>query len=160
MSFQRMIFRVMVVTSIWFLFAGWSSLSWIVGIPVVLTVMIAFRFLPGLPAFGIHPVGVVRFVIYFVQQSLLGGIDVAWRAFHPRCPLSPGLIQYDIRLANGFAVVVFINVISLLPGTLSVDLQGQRVTVHALDLGNDIRKSLSLLELRVAELFGEELSSG
>jgi len=157
---KRIIFRIMILMGIWLLFTGWSFWSWVVGIPVVIAALTAYRFLPEIPAFNMHLVGAVYFLIYFVKQSFFGGIDVAWRAFHPRCPLSPGLIRHDVQLTNDFAVVVFANTISLLPGTLSVGLQGKQVTVHALDRSNEIRKSLSLLEFRVAKLFGEEWTGG
>jgi multicomponent Na+:H+ antiporter subunit E len=55
--------------------------------------------------------------------------------------------------------LVFIDSISLLPGTLSADLRGDLVTVHALDVRTDVVEGLATLERRVAALFGESLES-
>jgi multicomponent Na+:H+ antiporter subunit E len=64
-----------------------------------------------------------------------------------------------MRLQSAAARLVFVDSISLLPGTLSADLQGDLVTVHALDIGDDIERSLQTLERRVADLFDEGLDS-
>lgn len=37
----------------------------------------------------------------FLWRSLLGGIDVAFRAFHPRLPISPAWLVYPVRLSPG-----------------------------------------------------------
>ncbi|MBE0509552.1 MAG: Na+/H+ antiporter subunit E [Chromatiales bacterium] len=54
--------------------------------------------------------GWLRFIPFFLLQSLLGGIDVARRAFHPRTPLSPTLIRYPLSLsesANHSGIAVY-----------------------------------------------------
>ncbi|MES9944702.1 MAG: Na+/H+ antiporter subunit E [Candidatus Thiodiazotropha sp.] len=53
------------------------------------------------------------------------GLDVAWRAFHPRMPITPELIVYPLRLPPGLPRVILVNTVSLLPGTLGTELGGQ-----------------------------------
>ena len=149
-------FRGLVLTGIWCLFTGWSVISLVMGLPIILAALIVTRYLPALPVFAMRPVEAAHFLLYFSRQSILGGVDVAWRALHPRIPLAPGFVEYQLRLTNDFAAMFFANTVSMLPGTLSVDLRDKQVTVHALDRNQDIRKNLRLLEQRVAELFGED----
>lgn len=110
---------------------------------------------------GLHPVGVVRFVPYFLRISFLGGIDVARRAFSPSKPLAPGFIDYRLGVEpDGAAAVFFAGVISLVPGTLCAALDGQgTVLVHVVDIDAGFEEELEQLESRVAAIFGESVQA-
>jgi multicomponent Na+:H+ antiporter subunit E len=100
----------------------------------------------------------VRFTPYFLWQSILGGIDVARRVFHPSMPLATGFLEYPLRLRHPSARVFFVWTVSLLPGTVVSELDGRGVQVHALDVRTlPIREKLKELEEHVAALFGEQL---
>jgi multicomponent Na+:H+ antiporter subunit E len=100
--------------------------------------------------------GLARFVPYFLWHSLRGGADVAWRALHPRLPLAPRFETYGIRLSEGTSRVFFVNVVSLLPGTLSAELEGAELRVHVIGGGGaPVAHRLGALEERVAHVFGE-----
>jgi multicomponent Na+:H+ antiporter subunit E len=100
-----------------------------------------------------------RFLPFFLWQSLRGGIDVARRALHPRLPLAPLLLDYPLRLPDGPACTFLANTVSLLPGTLSADLENGCLTVHVLDGSQpDVSAELQSLEALIADLFGVELS--
>lgn len=101
-----------------------------------------------------------RFVPFFLIHSLIGGADVAWRAIHPRMPIAPHFIKYPIQLPSGLPRVFMANTVSLLPGTLSVDLASSYLMVHVLAERNDVVSELSKLEQRVAALFGVALPVG
>jgi multicomponent Na+:H+ antiporter subunit E len=64
-----------------------------------------------------------------------------------------------LRLPPGSARTLFIAVISLLPGTLSAELEGRRLRVHTLIQDPAVLENLRELEIRVAALFGLELGS-
>jgi multicomponent Na+:H+ antiporter subunit E len=103
-------------------------------------------------------VGLARFLPVFVWFSLRGGLDVAQRALHPHCPLAPELLVYPLRLPVGPAQVFFANTVSLLPGTLSAELEDSRLTVHILDANLPILDTLGYLESLVSDLFGLHVS--
>ena len=48
-----------------------------------------------------------------------------------------------------------VNSVSLLPGTLSVAIDQQRLQVHVLNGGQDYLAGLQQLEQRVSRIFGE-----
>ena len=52
-----------------------------------------------------------------------GGADVARRAFHPRLPVAPQLIDYPFRLPPGLPRVILVNTVRLLPGAPSAELK-------------------------------------
>ncbi|MGF1470651.1 MAG: Na+/H+ antiporter subunit E [Rubrobacteraceae bacterium] len=103
------------------------------------------------------PIGVIRFVGFFLRQSLLGGVDVALRALKPGINLDPGLVEYTTRLPPGLPRVLFANTISLLPGTLSAEIRDRQLLVHTLATSPGLREELRSAEEVVAGLFGVEL---
>jgi len=103
-----------------------------------------------------HAGELVRFLPYFLWQSLRGGLDVSLRALRPSLPVHPGLIEYPLRLTDPAARVFFAWVVSLLPGTATVGLTTDHAIIHALDTKTlPITESLRDLEQRVAAMFGE-----
>jgi multicomponent Na+:H+ antiporter subunit E len=101
----------------------------------------------------------VRFILYFLGKSLQGGIDVSYRALHPALPLQPVWHHYPLRLPPGRGRILFVSVISLLPGTLSADLDDQAVHVHALNNSPTTVAELQQLEAHIAALLSEPLTS-
>jgi multicomponent Na+:H+ antiporter subunit E len=99
----------------------------------------------------------VRFIQYFVYQSLAGATDVALRALQPAMPLHPGLVRHRLRLPEGASRVALANIVSMLPGTLSANLEGDQLLIHALDTRHDLHDMVLDLEPRIAAVFGLEL---
>lgn len=97
--------------------------------------------------------GLALFLCYFLVEALRGGLDVAWRALHPRLPITPGWVDYPLSLPPGAPRVLFLNSVSLLPGTLSVALQGDQAVVHSLGTADDANTELARLEYWVMRVF-------
>lgn len=95
----------------------------------------------------------VRFLPYFAWQSLRGGADVAWRAVRPAMPIEPMLVRHELRLDDRLARVFLANVVTLLPGTLSAELEDRELVVHVLNADGWQPAALAELEVRVARLF-------
>ena len=102
----------------------------------------------------VRPSRVPSFVAFFLRQSLLGGIDVACRALLPSRAVRPGLVEHRTNLPAGSPRYLFVTVVGLLPGTLVVRDQGDRVLVHALDSSLPVEQSIAGTEARVRALFG------
>jgi multicomponent Na+:H+ antiporter subunit E len=93
----------------------------------------------------------MRFLLYFGKNSLLSGLDVAYRAVHPRLPLQPRWLRYPLRLPpQGPARTLFVSTLTLLPGTLGTELDADSVLVHTLSDGAEAE--LAHLEARIAAL--------
>jgi multicomponent Na+:H+ antiporter subunit E len=140
----------------WWAFTEARPGSWAVGAPTVaLAALAAAAILPP----GRHRIRwgpALRFAGWFVAQSLKGGVDVARRALAPALPLDAGIVELRTTLPEGAPRVVLADATSLLPGTSTVDLDGDRVLVHGLDTGPALEQDFRALEARVAELFGVE----
>lgn len=142
---------------LWLVLAGGELKTWWFGLPAsALGAGISIRLLTERGLWSVK--GLVRFVPFFIYQSLEGGFDVARRALHPRMPLEPAIVRYSVRLPEGPASVFLAGVISLLPGTLTARLDAGHLLVHVLDAGLPVVQKLRTLEERVGGLFGIELT--
>ena len=138
----------------WFLSDGAATSWWIGGPTVLLAVAASAALLPPAPFVWYE---FLRFVPFFLMRSLLGGADVAWRAFHPNMPIAPDLIEYPLRLPPGLPRVFMANTVSLLPGTLSAALDQNILKVHMLDSRKGFLAELEAVEQSVARMFGTSL---
>ncbi len=116
------------------------------------------------PAFGNSPyhAGVwraVSFAGFFVRELVVSSIRVAVDVLTPRHRMEPGIVAVPIRARTDAEITLLANLISLTPGTLSLDLSTDRRTlyVHAMyeaDEPDRIRADIrDRLERRVLELF-------
>ncbi|MFO7816063.1 MAG: Na+/H+ antiporter subunit E [Desulfovibrionales bacterium] len=101
----------------------------------------------------------VRFIPYFLWHSLLGGLDVSYRALSPRSRVRPEIVDFPFVLEKEPARVFFLWTVSLLPGTAGVDLQGNTARIHVLDAGLADTASLRDLEGRIAGIFGQRIAA-
>jgi len=151
-DWPRLVRLALINTVLWWVLSGGG---WGFGV-----VAVALATALGLAMPAAEPVryslpGALRFAEYFLRQSILGGIDVAYRAFAPSLPLVLSWQHYPLRLRGAPARTLFINAISLLPGTLSAELRGDIVLVHGLT--PESLQELATLETRVGGLFGQTL---
>ncbi len=112
--------------------------SWIIGGPCVAAgAALCEAMAPARPS-RISPAGVLRFALFFAVEAVRGATDVALRAVGIRSALDPGFVEIRVNLPPGAPRILFANALSLLPGTLTADLQGSRATIHVIDRNADI----------------------
>ncbi|MBU3888520.1 Na+/H+ antiporter subunit E [Methylosinus sp. KRF6] len=90
----------------------------------------------------------------FVWRSLLGGLDVASRAFDPRLPLDPRWLSYPVRLPPGAPRAWLGAIVSLVPGTLAAGTSGDDLYVHCLDGEAQPEAQIASEEGQIARVFG------
>jgi len=158
----RPIGRLLLLAVLWIIVVDAEPSSWVVGVPTVgFATWVSLKLSARRETCqqpGLSLIGLMRFLPYFAVESLRGGIDVASRVMRPRLNIEPGFQRYVPRLSNPKALVIFLDSISLLPGTLSADLRGGIIEVHALDNRSDLTPELYRLERLVAGIFGETLA--
>ena len=157
MDFRRFAFRTVLFALLWWILTEGAMNSWLVGAPVIVFAVLASGAL--LPGVSWSLSGIVHFVPFFLWRSLYGGVDVARRALHPRLPISPELFDHRWRLPPGLPRVFMANTVSLLPGTLSAELDEEQLRVHVLDHTGAFASELTVIEARVARLFGLNLAA-
>ncbi|MBU0483446.1 MAG: Na+/H+ antiporter subunit E [Proteobacteria bacterium] len=147
--------RFVIFSTVWFLLTGSEMKSWLVGIPAVFFAVGLSLYLSPPGCGKLSFVGGCFFIPFFLRQSFLSGIDVMRRTLSPQRLINPGLVSYTTTLPPGAPLIFFVNTISLLPGTLSADLQGNTVTIHTIDQDLPIWTNIQNLEGRIAVLFNQ-----
>jgi multicomponent Na+:H+ antiporter subunit E len=142
----------------WPLLGVWLALNgstgWLAGIGAAALAALAGAWLVPGAAHPWRPLQLVPFVAFFLGQSLRGGIDVARRALHPRMQVSPGWIEHPIWLPPGQPRTLMIGVVSLLPGSLSAELDPDSQVLHVHTLAGEVDPGLEALQVRIGEIFG------
>jgi multicomponent Na+:H+ antiporter subunit E len=151
-----LIFRAAVAASVWWVLTGGAADSWSVGLPAVAAAVWVDHRLSAATGYPWSLSGLVRFAVSFIKFSIAGGLDVIWRAYHPKAPLNPAMVTYPLHLSLPSARHLFAGTVSLLPGTLSVELDKHHLTVHVLDAGRPFERELEAIETRVAAIFRRE----
>ena len=134
--------------------AGGRADGWGVGgVSVILALVAGLILMP--PAKGrLSPPGLAAFVGFFLVQSVKGGIQVAAMALRPRLDLAPAMLDLPIALPPGPARVLLVNTLTLLPGTLSARVEGDRLRLHVLDRRLPIVEELRTVEAAIARIQG------
>lgn len=79
-----------------------------------------------------HFTSLLRFWSYLMVQVIKSNIDVIGRIFRPGRSISPQMVDLPVPQRSDLGRVIYANSITLTPGTVSVDLGKDTITVHAL----------------------------
>lgn len=154
---RAVLWRGTLFALLWWALTDGRPGSWGVGsVSVALATAASLTLLPPVETY-VSRIGLVRFLAFFVVQSLRGGVQVAWFALRPRPGLRPGFHDVALRLPDGIGRVLLANTLSLLPGTLSVELDGDRLCLHVLDETAPTEREVRVVEDRLAHMLGLRL---
>jgi multicomponent Na+:H+ antiporter subunit E len=71
---------------------------------------------------------------YFLYYCVKANLDVAVRVLHPDLPIRPGIVRVRTNLVSPMAKTFLANSITLTPGTLTIDIDGQELYVHWINI--------------------------
>ena len=99
------------------------------------------------------------FLFIFLVEVVKSNIDVASRVLKPIIPLRPGIVRVQTRLTSRLGRLLLANAITLTPGTITVDIQGQDLFIHwiyvdAKDVDDATKKIVSKFERYLEVIFG------
>jgi multicomponent Na+:H+ antiporter subunit E len=94
--------------------------------------------------------------VYFIIELVLSSFKVAWDVITPRHHARPGILAVPLDVRSDAAVTVLANLVSLTPGSVSLDVSEDRGTlfVHAMFIDDveDARTEIKeKMERRVKE---------
>lgn len=83
-----------------------------------------------------RPFRILRLIALFVYELALSGYRVARDTLSPRMDFRPAIIAFPLELESPVGIMLLANLITLTPGTLSVDVSTDRSTlyIHAMDV--------------------------
>lgn len=75
-------------------------------------------------------------LLLFAKELILSALRVAWLALQPRMAIRPAIIAYPLTLTTDAQITLLANLITLTPGTLSLDVSDDRkwLYIHAIDV--------------------------
>lgn len=155
-SLRSIVPRAALYACIWWALTGGAADGWQMGIvAVALATAVSTRLSPRPRPLALARLP--RFVAYFLFHSVHGALQVVAMVLHPRMPLQPAMREVRLHLQSVPARVLLANIVNLMPGTLSVGLEGERLRLHVLSDALPIEDTLRDAERQVAALFGESL---
>jgi multicomponent Na+:H+ antiporter subunit E len=72
----------------------------------------------------------IAYIPVFFWEMIKANLDVAYRVIHPRMPINPGIVLIKTELKSDSGKLALANSITLTPGTLTMDIEGDSVLVH------------------------------
>ncbi|MBB6466902.1 multicomponent Na+:H+ antiporter subunit E [Aminobacter lissarensis] len=106
----------------------------------------------------IRPIALLLLIALFIKELVLSAFKVAKLVLSPRMDIKPGIFAYPLKVDRDFEITLLANLITLTPGTLSVDVSDDRRTlfVHGMDCSDpdQARRDISQgFERRILEAF-------
>jgi len=92
---------------------------------------------------------------WLIWQIVKSGIDVSRLIVSPSLPISPTLINVKASQKSVVGIVTYANSITLTPGTVSVETEGDEITVHAITHDGAMDLAGGEMDRRVTRFEGE-----
>lgn len=102
----------------------------------------------------------IRFLLLYVKEIILSNLYVAYDIITPDYFMKPGVIALPLEVETDFQIFLVANLITMTPGTLSIDVSTDRKTlyVHAMYIEDedDVRRALKeSIEDAVLKLYAD-----
>jgi multicomponent Na+:H+ antiporter subunit E len=92
---------------------------------------------------GLPPLTLKRFIFFLwylivlIWEIIKANLDVAYRVLHPKMPINPGIVIIKTGLKSDIAKMVLANSITLTPGTFTLDILGDNLLIHWIDVKSE-----------------------
>lgn len=128
------------LTAIWVALWGSVTLANILGGLLVAVLVMWMTPLPRVPVNGrLHPLSLISLSGVILWYAIASSVQVAWLAVRPKPPPVTGVLRVRTTIKSDMVLVLFADIINLTPGTmvLELDLQRRSLHVHVLDLSDN-----------------------
>ena len=95
----------------------------------------------------------VIYTVVFLYYVVKANFDVAYRVLNIYLPIRPGIVKVRTKLTTDMARTFLANSITLTPGTLSVDVVGDHLYVHWINIvSEDPEEETAIIVRRFEQL--------
>ena len=141
-------FRLVAFTLLWTIVSAADFDEPLMVAAIVILATITSLYVLPRGSWRLRPAGCLAFVPWFLRHAIIGGWDVAKRAFQPSMPLQPAVLEFKTDTTDS-QKALFAWSISLLPGTATLSVKEDGLIVHVLDQSLDNWKNLRELEEKI-----------
>ena len=101
-------------------------------ISLILSLVLSKNYLElGLPPLSIKRIFFsIVYILVLLLEIVRANFDVAYRVIHPKMPIKPGIVTIKTGLKQDIAKLILANSITLTPGTFTLDILGDTLLVH------------------------------
>ncbi|WP_444678337.1 Na+/H+ antiporter subunit E [Halomonas sp. E19] len=143
----------------WVILSGdFSGLNLVVGLVFGYITLVLIE--PQVEALAGYPARIPRilgFIGFFIKELVQANLRVGFDILTPPWHMKPGVIAMPLEARTELEITMVANLISLTPGTLSLDVSDDRrvLYIHAmfLDDEEELRRNLKEMESRALALF-------
>jgi len=96
------------------------------------------------------------YFFWLFYQVVVAGFHVLFVIIRPSMPIKPTMVTFKVDLPSSHAKVILGNSITLTPGTLTVDIEDDTFTIHALDSNSYAGIEDDSMPRQVLSLFSSE----
>lgn len=148
--------RILLFACLWWILAEGRPDGWLLGgVAVIAATWTSVALWPP-AAHGMRLAALPGLLAFFLANSVRGGWQVALMALRGRRALQPAFLELPLNLPAGAPQILLINVLSLMPGTVGVELADDRLCLHVLHQDLPVVAAVRALERRIAVLFGAD----
>lgn len=152
---RDLLLRILLFSLLWWSMAeGDLRVWWLGAIAVVASVWASRRLLPPFDG-QVRLPALLRLLAFFIGHSVMAGVQVSLMALRGRRSLQPALVTIDTRLKAGLPRLMLANLISLMPGSVCVGMDGEQMTLHVLDQRLPVNATVAAIESRIAAALGD-----
>lgn len=73
---------------------------------------------------------VILLMLYFIKELWLSNLKVIYYVITPRLQFQPAILELELRLKSERAIVLLANLITLTPGTLTLEVSSDRSRLY------------------------------
>ena len=156
-SSEFLLLKAMALFVFWILFS--ASFEWIhIGLGIVFSFAVAWLnsgHSPFVPKFRLW-LKIFLFLPWLFYKIVQSSLHLSKLILHPALPIDPYLISVETKLRHHAAIVLLGNSITLTPGTITAEVERNKLIVHAMDKvsGEDVINKQ--IESKIADIFKDE----
>lgn len=133
---MRTIYVTILIFAFWFLLSGHTG-ALLISLGIASTIIIVYlSHRMNIIDHESHPLHLsfrlAKYYVYLAKEIILANIDVIKRILSPGKTISPCVVTIPAEQKSDLGKVIYANSITLTPGTVTLELSGDKITVHAL----------------------------
>ena len=110
---------------------------------------LTYRKFPGASLAYLHPRRLANLVVYFfvfIWEMIKANLNMARIVLSPRLPIKPGIVEIRTDLSSDAARLLLGNSITLTPGTMTMEVSGDRLYIHWVAVCDDLSQAGAIIK--------------